>query len=328
MTRDVPRVAIVGAGISGLSCAQTLREAGVAVTVFDKGRGPGGRASTRRGAIAFDHGAQYFTVADPTFRTTVDRWLQQGTVAAWSGRVVAIDRPGVVSPSTPRERFVGVPGMSAIAGSLAQSLDVRCGVTVAPPDATATGWLMHDTAGQALGAYEAVVLTAPPVQTAALLRDHPLERVVTQAEMTPCLAVMVAWDDDLDLGFDGAFVNVGPLAWIARNGSKPGRHDAHSWVLHASGAWSSAHVEVPPDACVSPLLEAFGEAVGLEELPTPSHVAAHRWRYALPTAPLDVPCLWDAATRVGVAGDWCGGPRLEGAWLSGRAVAHRMLDGW
>ena len=43
---------------------------GWAVTVFDKGRGPGGRLATRRADdLRFDHGAQYFTARDPRFAT-------------------------------------------------------------------------------------------------------------------------------------------------------------------------------------------------------------------------------------------------------------------
>ena len=58
-----PTIAIVGAGIAGLSCADRLRAAGWAVTLFDKGRAPGGRLSTRRldtatGTAAFEPGAQ------------------------------------------------------------------------------------------------------------------------------------------------------------------------------------------------------------------------------------------------------------------------------
>jgi renalase len=56
-------IAIIGAGIAGLACAQRLQDGGCSVTLFDKGRGAGGRMATRRvttpfGEIAFDHGAQ------------------------------------------------------------------------------------------------------------------------------------------------------------------------------------------------------------------------------------------------------------------------------
>ena len=39
------RVAVVGAGISGLICARMLADDGVPVTIFEKGRGVGGRVT-------------------------------------------------------------------------------------------------------------------------------------------------------------------------------------------------------------------------------------------------------------------------------------------
>lgn len=42
------RIGAIGAGMAGLSCAQALRRQGHAVVLFDKGRGPGGRMSSRR----------------------------------------------------------------------------------------------------------------------------------------------------------------------------------------------------------------------------------------------------------------------------------------
>ena len=36
------RIAIIGAGMAGLTCATRLTENGHEVTVIDKGRGPGG----------------------------------------------------------------------------------------------------------------------------------------------------------------------------------------------------------------------------------------------------------------------------------------------
>ncbi len=319
------RVAVVGAGMSGLSCATALAAAGVSVTVFDKGRGPAGRMATRRAVVPFDHGAQYFTARDATFQSEVARLMARGVVAEWTPRVVAFDRAGSApEAATDVRRFVGVPGMNAIAQALAASRDVQVNVTVTAIDRRSDGWRLESSSGDLAGAYDVVVLTAPPVQTAALLGTHRLAEQVAVAEMAPCWAVMTSWADAIGVAFDAAFVNDGPLSWVARDGSKPGRPHPHGWVLHASPSWSTTHLELPSEDVVPLLLAAFGAVVG-RPLPELEFSAAHRWRYASVARSLDQTHLWDAVTGVGIAGDWCGGPRVEGAWLSGSALARAIL---
>ena len=120
-------VAIIGAGLAGLSCAQALVQAGHQVHVFDKSRGPSGRMSTRRtedpaGPWQCDHGAQYFTARDATFRAEVARWQQAGVAALWDARLASFDGSTWSTPETPLERFVGAPRMTSPAGWLVQGL--------------------------------------------------------------------------------------------------------------------------------------------------------------------------------------------------------------
>ncbi|CDP13620.1 unnamed protein product [Coffea canephora] len=42
------KVAVIGSGISGAVCASALAKNGISVTIFESGRGPGGRMSQRR----------------------------------------------------------------------------------------------------------------------------------------------------------------------------------------------------------------------------------------------------------------------------------------
>ncbi|MDO9191527.1 MAG: FAD-dependent oxidoreductase, partial [Undibacterium sp.] len=54
------QIAIVGAGISGLTAARQLQSQGHTVTVYEKSAGVSGRMSTRLTEFGgFDHGAQY-----------------------------------------------------------------------------------------------------------------------------------------------------------------------------------------------------------------------------------------------------------------------------
>jgi renalase len=78
------KIAIIGAGMAGLSAATHLVENGHSVTVFEKSRGIGGRMSTRReGDFEFDHGAQYFTVRNDQFFSAIMEWEKMGIASLW-----------------------------------------------------------------------------------------------------------------------------------------------------------------------------------------------------------------------------------------------------
>ena len=143
--------------------------------------------------------------------------------------------------------------------------------------------------------------------------------------MEPCWAVMVSCPLSLGLEFDGAFVEESPLGWVARNDAKPGRPPGEAWVLHASPEWSREHLELDREVAAQWLVDALCEAVG-RDLPPPASLTAHRWRFALPMNPLAEPCLFDRELAVAACGDWAGGPRVEGAFLSGCAAAQSILE--
>ena len=106
-----PKVAIIGAGIAGLTCANHLVEKDIHSTVFEKSKGVGGRTSTRRlePNLSFDHGAQYFTVRNPILQRFVTDWENFGVVAEWKGRIVKLNNKEITSTEI-IPRYVGTPG--------------------------------------------------------------------------------------------------------------------------------------------------------------------------------------------------------------------------
>jgi renalase len=111
-----------------------------------------------------------------------------------------------------------------------------------------------------------------------------------------------------------------PLAWIARNASRPGYAAVpDGWVANASAPWSRIHLAQSAETVLPLLLAAFAAATGITA--EPAYAAVHRWRYAQTETPLGVRCLWDASSGLVVCGDWCLGARVEAAFISGRAAA-------
>lgn len=327
--RNPPSVAVIGAGIAGLTCARTLADQAVPVTVFDKGRGPGGRTSVRRAdGFAFDHGAQYFTARDDRFRRYVESWQAEGLIAPWAGRFACVTVDGIRHDSSGETRWVGVPGMNAMARHLARDVDMRSGLQIDYLQRSEVGWRLHGPDATDLGGFDVVILAVPAPQAASLLAGAvpALSHAVEAAALDPCWTVMAGLAEPLPAPFDAAAVEIGPLAWIARDGAKPGRNGGDAWVLQASPDWSAQHLEDDRADVAEALWHGLGEVVG-HVLPTPVHLAAHRWRHARVAKPAGTACLFDPGAGIGACGDWCLDARIEAAFLSGAAMAGRVL-GW
>jgi renalase len=329
------RILVIGGGVAGLTAAGRLRTAGHDLVVVDKGRVPGGRVSTRRvtggagatGLLQFDHGAQYVTAREDTFAEEVARWAAAGIVKPWRGRLASFDSEGREAVEDTVTRWVGVPSMSAIGRHLAEGLDVRTStrVNTLTRDDRSGAWHATVATGDIVSPFDAVVVATPAPQAVDLLGDAP--RLAAEAgavHMHPCWAVLVAFEAPVPVRFDGAFVLHSPLGWVARDGSKPKRARVESWVLHASAAWSAAHLTDQPDTVGPFLLNAFADLVPAR-LPLPVHLSVHRWRYASADPPIAKGMLVDHPLRIAVCGDWCVGNRVESASLSGCAAADALL---
>lgn len=318
-------VAVIGAGLSGLACAGRLREAGAAVRVYDKARGPGGRLSTRRTPDwQADIGAQYFTARNPEFLEAVHGWAHAGAVAEWRAALARVERGEARPVADGQVRWVGIPRMSAITRHLSEGLDVEPGQRIVALARSARGWWLYGEADGAHGPFDAVAVALPAPQAAALLAPAApgLAAEAEAVSMQGCWAAVLAVDA-MAVPFDGAFVIDHPLRWIAHDGGKPGRDGASVWVAHAAPEWSDARMEHPADVVLPELVAQFEDAIG--GAGSVRGLLAHRWRYSQSPRSHDAGCLFDAEQGIGACGDWCNGNRVEGAWASGRQLAARTI---
>lgn len=305
------RIAVVGAGVAGLSCADQLSRYGIGVTLFDKGKRPGGRASTLvLDEGNWDFGAQYFTSRSSDFAEQVSRWIASGNAAYW--------------PSAGRDAVVGVPTMAALLAAQACNHDARFNTQIKAIGRVGTQWhLIGPDITE--GPYDGVVIAVPAEQAATLIGLHDLNMAKEAATVrsVPCWTLMVGFHERLD-GVEDVLRPNGPIAWAARNNSKPGRPLNECWVLQAEAGWSARNLERDAAEIAADLLHAFAKVVGTS-LPAPTFLKAHRWRFALPRGGNGA-AIWNATLRLGACGDWCSGPRIEAAWLSGRDLAARITE--
>lgn len=71
------------------------------------------------------------------------------------------------------------------------------------------------------------------------------------------------------------------------------------------------------------LLKEFAKQTGLDES-TVQVSAVHRWRYSYVPECVKESFLYDPNLGIALCGDWCGGPKVEGAFLSGLQLAEKI----
>lgn len=306
-------VLVIGAGMTGISCARQLHATGLDVVVLDKGRGIGGRMATRRAdingqTIRFDHGAQYVTARDAGFQQALNEISDCAVLWADAGK------PGA---------YAGVPGMSSIPKALAEGLTIHQSERVEKLELQGNCWL-STTESESWKA-KRVVMTVPFPQVAPIIgEDHPLSVKLTGLEFAPCMTLMGAFKPQVELDKATRLNPASDLSWIAYNSGKPGREDAiDAWLAQASVEWSAARVNQDKAKSEQEMQVLLCGALSLDPADM-LHSAFHSWLYARIVNPLGVPYLVDETQSLYLGGDWCLGARVESAWQSGTAIAQAL----
>ena len=320
-------IAIVGAGLAGLSCAVRLKELGHHVELFEKSRGPAGRMSTKRGdGWAADHGAQYFTARDPLFIAQVKTWLVEQVVALWTPDIKVYEANQWTTFQSQDLRYVGTPAMNTPAKQLAKGLVLHASQTIDALSNKDGQWFLHSAeTGDIDKGFDALILAIPGPQALTLAQhlDPDIKTIAGQSNMKGCWTLMARFAQRPEVSFEAAFVNQEIISWIARNSSKPQRTGQESWTIQANPLWSQAFIELNKEEVTGQML-ACAKKLGLDC--TGAEISVHRWRYASGATAPAISFYTNPELQLGICGDWLNGGRVEGAWLSGYHLANEMTN--
>ena len=115
---------------------------------------------------------------------------------------------------------------------LAEGLDIRFSAEVSAIRREGGHWRVET--GETHAEFDRVICSAPAPQALRLIDGAPeVAAQLRKVEVAPCWALMVAFDAPLEGRPEVLRPEAGPVAWIARNGAKPGRA-TDGWVLHAT----------------------------------------------------------------------------------------------
>jgi len=332
-------IAVVGAGLAGLVCAQQLQRAGYSVIVVDKSRGVGGRLATRRLAgVRADHGARYLEDQGPYTEELIPILRDRGLLKSWTGTVHHVSPSGDIKPAEERACYVAPDGMTSVAKFLAEGLTVWNGqrVTALTPTHSNTRWTLtlEPLPGHAILPLRVrgVVLAIPAPQAAALLEPLVAEglpvdmlETVQSVQFDPCITAIAVYPEGSEtpdsptwnaLHFD----DHPSLGWISLESRKRDTDGRRVVLLQSNGRFAQEYLEAASLETLGHTLlnEAAAFLPGSEK---PEVLQVHRWRYAQVSQGLENCPSTAAPLPLVCTGDWCGGSHLESALETGEAAA-------
>ncbi|MFT7433895.1 MAG: renalase [Alphaproteobacteria bacterium] len=322
------KIAIIGAGLSGLTAAHVLKNH-ADITLFEKARGVSGRMSTRWAEpYFFDHGAQFFKAKTDAFKTFITPMIQTGVIKHWDARVVKFENKKITHKrqwNKDDPHYVGVPSMNAVAKYIAQDLNVQLGTCVQSICKSDDKWLLSDDQNNSLGEYDWLISAIPPEQAAKLLPTNiPFHKTLNKFKMQGCFTLMLGFEKPLTLEFDAAFVQNKDISWIAVNNSKPNREKGFSLLVHSSHNWADKHIDDNLEDVMAHLCEQASEIIG-HDLDKANHKAIHVWRFANIGKKTGATHFIDENQNIAVCGDWFIKGHVEAAFTSGYESAHQVL---
>lgn len=327
-SQDAP-IAVVGAGMAGLSLAHALLQAGRQVIVFEENALTGGRLVAPPGAEAgIDWGTQFFTVRNAAFKMFINKHCPDA-VGAWNADIQYRSVDGLWMRSRGDTRYVGLPSMNALGQAISADLDIRRDCQVTRLCRGRDGlWMVLDVTGSRHEGFAAVALAMPPGNAWRLCVNSGLKEAAAKlwpaaSTVGPCRAVAVRFAGLSELPCQGYQMADGALQWAGNNSSKPGRSiEGEQWVLHGSTAWSRKTKGLPQEEAQARLLDEFREISGHEE--QPQAISSVYWPHAKSMRTAREKHMFWPGDAIGVCGDWLGGGRLESAFESGQSLAAAM----
>jgi renalase len=337
-------VAIVGAGIAGLSAAWRLQRQGLRVDVFEREPEFGGRATARRrGDVVYDIGAQFFETSNRASQHLINSVLPTDELVAIPGHLATFSsldksvRPGEANSTARWTYRSGIGKLSRLLVETSPASIVHMATPVLRLVVRGDGF--HLDVGQSLAATsKAVLFAAPPPALLPVIENSEFDvncasswAALRQSRYRSIVAVVLGFQYEIEHP-TGAYALINedrahPIVWMAFEESKVGHVPSGQSVLilHMSADWSRAHFDEPDDELATKALACASDI--LSQPIEPSWFDVARWRWALTDAPMSTRDLIPLQNHgVFFAGDAFAKSSIDAAIESGVTIAERIVN--
>ncbi len=323
------RVGIVGAGISGLAAARTLKAAGLEAVVYEKSQHAGGRTeSVEKDGYIFDTGATSIAPRgrsiEPVMLNELDQSdlvrVQQPIFTHTSLRISGGDPMKNAIP-----RYCYGKGIDTLSKLLAAELDVRYESEI--ESIYRNGSKVYRIAGED---FDGVVLTPPIPEIKNLLASAGESRPLFNTSFRSCLSICLGFRRVLPEVKYHAILDPDqshPLTWLSLESVKcPGRapEGCTALVAQMSPQFSRINLDNPESRIIEPTIQFIKRLYG-PDWENPEVAFVRRWQYSQP----EMTAMFDAVNhpqaRLLIAGDGVMGGRVEYAYESGVKAAQILI---
>ena len=316
---------VIGSGISGATIANLLNKK-FQVNLYDKGRGPGGRASFKRikGQIGFDHGTQYFSPKTIEFKKFANRLIKIKILKKWSGNHIFLNSKK--KENKKHIKIIGKKGNNDICKFLLKKVKCFYQSEVKKIYYKNKLWFLLFTDGK-IRTYKGVILTCPFPQLKKLsekfINNTFIKRKLKMdANITVMIAIKKNKESPSSFIFDDSV-----LGWAGNENTKKRFKSKYDlWTLQSTFKWANKNIDknkknLKKNSKI--LIDKFFKLTKIKKTKV-IYSINHGWKYSSNSKPLKIRSYWDPQKKIGVCADWFIGPRLESGWISAHDLFKKI----
>ncbi|MDR9418439.1 NAD(P)/FAD-dependent oxidoreductase [Gracilimonas sp.] len=337
------KIAVIGAGISGLAAARELVHAGHEVLVFEKSGGYGGRLATRYAGDdknqKIDHGVPFFTAQTKEFKSLLEDLYSKDTLTTWEGNFAHRDAEGEITfKENETPYYIAKDGMNSVGKYLGRNLDIRFnykvgGLThIGENRRKKRSWMLNFPTALTESA-DAVVIAAPARQAYAILNTTideietlKMVREIDEVNYESQFSYLAGYSDVEMPEWSALECEDDIIAWISNESTKR-EGLAKIFVVHTTNEFAKKYMHADRDEVHSLISDRLTELLG-GWAAMPEWDQLHFWKYSRAINPLphDYMEIRGNDTPLALVGSYMKGNRVEDAYLSGLKLGQHWAE--
>ena len=317
---------VIGSGISGATIANLLSKKH-SVDLFDKARGPGGRASFKRldKLKGFDHGTQYISPKSSSFKNFVQKLIKKKVLKTWDGKHLFLNK--IKKENKNHLKIIGKLGNNDISKYLLKDINCNFKTELKKMDYKEKKWVLTFSDGTKK-IYEKLILTCPFAQLSKISKKFIKNSFIKKKiKMDANITVMIV-TKKIKTNISSYLFDDKVLGWVAKeNTKKRFKSSKDLWTLQSTYNWANKKINKNrenKDLNSKILIEQFFKLTGIKKTKVLFSLN-HGWKYSSNSKPLKIKSFWDSSINLGVCADWFVGPRLEAGWISANDLYKKIV---